>query len=89
MERRDFIKTMGMGAFSVAAGNSLLSSCGLSGAGSSKATGPLPSFGVITGSSGRDRIRPVLDHKGRAIGAGIPAKISGTLSRIASQRHAG
>jgi len=53
MKRRDFIKTMGINALSVATGSALLASCGNSSAGSSKAAEQLPSFGLITGSGGQ------------------------------------
>jgi sugar phosphate isomerase/epimerase len=51
MERRDFLKTMGVGAASLTLGGSVLSACGSR----TKAAEPLkalPSFGLITGSSG-------------------------------------
>ena len=54
MERRDFLKTMGASALSIAAGNALLVSCGgNSSAVGSKANEKLPSFGLITGSDGQ------------------------------------
>jgi sugar phosphate isomerase/epimerase len=51
MERRDFLKTMGVSAASLALGGSVLSACG----GQRQAKAPvqaLPSFGTICGSSG-------------------------------------
>jgi len=50
MERRDFLKTMGVSGASLTLGGSVLSACG----GQPKAAEPkaLPSFGTITGSSG-------------------------------------
>jgi sugar phosphate isomerase/epimerase len=47
MERRDFLKTMGVGAIAMAVGNELFASC------SNKATEQLPSFGLISGSNGQ------------------------------------
>ena len=46
MKRRDFLKTMGVGAASLALSGSVLSSCG------GKTLKALPSFGTITGSNG-------------------------------------
>jgi len=46
MERRDFLKTMGVGALSMAVGSKLMA-C------SSKPAKQLPSFGLITGSGGQ------------------------------------
>ena len=51
MERRDFLKTMGVSATSLALGGSVLTACG----GQTKATESLqalPSFGLISGSNG-------------------------------------
>jgi sugar phosphate isomerase/epimerase len=46
MERRDFLKTMGIGAIATAVGSNLLVSC------TATASKALPSFGLITGSGG-------------------------------------
>jgi sugar phosphate isomerase/epimerase len=48
MERRDFLKTMGIGVAATAAGSNLLTSC----AAKATALEALPSFGLISGSSG-------------------------------------
>ena len=48
MERRNFLKTMGVSAASLALGSSALSSCG----GGKEPLKGLPSFGLITGSNG-------------------------------------
>lgn len=46
MERRDFVKTMGIGAATIALGNYMLSAC------KTQTAEALPSFGLITGSGG-------------------------------------
>ena len=47
MERRNFLKTMGVSAASLTLGSSVFSACG-----SKEPLKALPSFGLITGSSG-------------------------------------